>query len=96
MMINRIVKITFREEFVNDFTTVFNTNKHLIRGFIGCNGVELLRDVSNPAIFFTYSKWEDEASLEAYRNSTLFNEVWSTVKKWFSDRPEAWSVEVVN
>ena len=96
MMINRIVKITFREEFVNDFTTVFNTNKHLIRGFDGCNGVELLRDVSNPAIFFTYSKWEDEASLEAYRNSTLFNEVWSTVKKWFSDRPEAWSVEVVN
>lgn len=95
-MINRIVKMTFRADCVNDFVTVFNTNKHLIAGFEGCNGVELLRDISNPGVYFTYSKWEDERNLEAYRNSALFNEVWSTVKKWFAEKPEAWSVQQVS
>lgn len=74
---------------------VFNQRKHLIASSEGCKGVELLRDISNPDIFFTYSKWEDESGLEKYRQSELFNEVWSAVKQWFNDKPEAWSVKQV-
>lgn len=75
--------------------TVFNQRKHLIASSEGCKGVELLRDISNPDIFFTYSKWEDESGLEKYRQSELFNEVWSAVKQWFNHKPEAWSVKQV-
>lgn len=95
-MLNRIVKMTFRAECADDFIRVFNKNKHLIAGYEGCTGVELLRDISNPNIFFTYSKWKSENHLNNYRDSPLFDEVWSTVKQWFAAKPEAWSVELVN
>jgi heme-degrading monooxygenase HmoA len=94
-MINRIVKMTFSPEYVDDFVRVFHTNKHLIAGFDGCHGVELLRDITDPNIFFTYSKWQTVNHLEDYRNSALFNEVWKTVKKWFAAKPEAWSVKLI-
>jgi quinol monooxygenase YgiN len=92
-MLIRIVKMNFRPEKVYDFISVFQERKHLIASSAGCAGVELLRDISNPNVFFTYSKWQDETSLENYRQSELFNEVWSEVKKWFAAKPEAWSVE---
>ncbi|MFN8288184.1 MAG: antibiotic biosynthesis monooxygenase family protein [Chitinophagales bacterium] len=94
-MLVRIVKMVFREEEVNTFLALFNERKHLIGGFEGCSGVELLRDINNPNTFFTYSRWRDEASLENYRNSELFNGTWELTKKLFAGKPEAWSVESV-
>jgi heme-degrading monooxygenase HmoA len=44
-------------------------------------------------VFFTYSYWETEQDLENYRNSELFDTVWSFTKKLFNDKPEAWSVD---
>jgi (4S)-4-hydroxy-5-phosphonooxypentane-2,3-dione isomerase len=91
-MLIRIVKMNFRPDKVEDFLRVFNQRKHLIAAADGCHGVELFRDIAYPDIFFTYSRWNDEAALENYRHSPLFNEVWDQVKKWFNDKPEAWSV----
>jgi autoinducer 2-degrading protein len=95
-MLIRIVKMNFRPDKVEDFLHVFNQRKHLIAASEGCQGVELLRDIANPDIFFTYSRWNDETALENYRQSPLFNEVWDQVKKWFNDKPEAWSVRVAS
>lgn len=94
-MLIRIVKMTFAEDKVDDFLAAFNQRKHLIATFKGCSGVELLRDLNNPNIFFTYSKWDSADSLDEYRRSDLFNTVWATVKEWFIARPEAWSVAAV-
>lgn len=94
-MLVRIVKMTFADDKVHLFIDAFNERKQLIAGFKGCSGVELLRDTSNPNIFFTYSHWDKAESLETYRQSELFNTVWNTVKQWFTDKPEAWSVVVV-
>lgn len=80
---------------VPHFITLFNERKHLIAGFEGCQGVDLLRDINQPNIFFTYSNWDNETHLNQYRNSDLFNVVWSTVKPWFNDKPQAWSVNKV-
>lgn len=87
--------MTFAADKCDDFISTFNERKHLIAGFNGCNGVELLRDIQNPNIFFTYSRWDTLEHLEAYRQSPLFNETWAIVKQWFTGKPEAWSVEVV-
>lgn len=95
-MLIRIVKMTFRPECVHDFITVFQERKEMIASFEGCSGVDLLRDISNPNVFFTYSKWGSEIDLNKYRDSDLFGEVWSTVKKWFGDKPEAWSVQRID
>ncbi|HLP51441.1 MAG TPA: antibiotic biosynthesis monooxygenase family protein [Chitinophagales bacterium] len=95
-MLVRIVKMTFAEDKVENFVAAFNERKHLIAAFEGCSGVELLRDINDPRIFFTYSRWDGPESLEKYRQSELFNTVWDTVKKWFAGKPEAWSVRQVD
>ncbi len=94
MALVRIVKMAFAPDKADAFINAFNERKHLIASFEGCNGVELLRDVDSPNIFFTYSKWDTKEHLEVYRQSELFNTTWALVKQWFTGKPEAWSVEV--
>lgn len=94
-MIVRIVKMTFQKEKTADFIAVFNEAKNKIAAFNGCAGVELMRDVINPEVFFTYSKWKNLEALENYRRSALFKETWAQTKKLFTAKAEAWSVEII-
>lgn len=87
----RIVKMTFKEEHVDDFKVLFEERKERIRHFEGCTYLELWNDKKQPNIFYTYSIWKDESNLEHYRVSDLFQDTWSTVKMWFSEKPEAFS-----
>ena len=91
-MLIRIVKMTFQPGKEDDFIQAFTQRKHLIGNFEGCSGVDLLRDIQNPNVFFTYSTWQNEQALEKYRKSELFQSTWDEVKKWFGGKPEAWSV----
>lgn len=90
-MIVRIVKLHFREEEVEAFKAYFDGICHQIRNFEGCQKLELLQQVDNPQIFFTYSYWENEAALEKYRHSELFKTFWGVAKAKFAGKPEAWS-----
>lgn len=92
-MIIRIVKMNFQADKTEYFLRTFRQKQSLIASFDGCNGVELLRDIHNPNTFFTYSRWNSPENLDAYRQSALFKETWSTAKLWFSGKAEAWSVE---
>ena len=94
-MITRLVKLTFHENNINDFKEIFKASKHKIAAMNGCQHVELLQDKTNPHIFFTLSLWDTEGSLEAYRQSQLFKTIWAKTKILFSDKPAAWSTEVV-
>lgn len=91
-MFIRIVKLGFRDDFIETFLERFETDKYHIRQFPGCQHLELYRDKNDPSQFFTYSFWEAEEHLEAYRNSALFKDIWSRTKIGFNRRPEAWSV----
>ncbi|HPF91605.1 MAG: antibiotic biosynthesis monooxygenase [Flavobacteriales bacterium] len=92
-MIVRIVKMTFRPEEIERFQAHFEGWKPRIRSFPGCRHLELLHDVDDPRIFFTYSHWDGHADLENYRISPVFAEVWPTVKALFAAPAEAWSME---
>jgi quinol monooxygenase YgiN len=92
-MIKRFVKMTFKTDSIERFKDIFNASKDLIGAMEGCQHVELLQDVNNPKIFFTFSIWEDTKYLEAYRQSELFNGVWAKTKVLFDDKPEAWSLK---
>jgi len=94
-MIKRIVKLTFNEDKIETFLENFEKNKKAIRNFSGCHHLELWRDTKNPNVFFTYSYWTSEEALNAYRHSDLFRNVWSKTKILFSDKPQAWSIEVM-
>jgi len=91
-MLVRIVKMTFKEEEIENFKKMFDEKKDRIRNFEGCNFLELYQEKNQPHIFFTYSYWNNEQALENYRHSALFKSVWATTKAKFSERAEAWSV----
>lgn len=94
-MFVRIVKMGFQEDKIDEFLANFENNKSKIRNFEGCEFLELYRDKHNTSRFFTYSYWKDEESLENYRDSSLFKEVWANTKVLFNEKPEAWSVDKV-
>ena len=95
-MIIRIVKLTFTRDTVPSFLDLFEQQKTNISTFKGCVKLELLRDITDPNVFFTYSHWENELDLENYRNSEFFKGVWSKTKALFADKPYAWSTELLD
>ena len=92
-MIRRIVKMVFQEAEVKPFLSLFEKVQPTIESFAGCHKVEVLQDVSDPTIIFTYSLWDSDADLQAYRQSDFFAATWKSTKALFADRPEAWSVQ---
>jgi quinol monooxygenase YgiN len=96
-VLKRIVKMTFQPDAVTTFRqTVFEASKDRIRAFPGCQHMELLAHADTPNILFTLSIWDSAEALEVYRQSALFQETWAKTKVLFADRPEAWSVVVVD
>lgn len=91
-MLIRIVKMTFDKRNTATFIESFKSVQKSILDFKGCHHVELLRDDNDLNIFFTYSYWDSEEDLNDYRRSDFFLEVWSRTKSWFSEKPEAWSL----
>lgn len=91
-MLIRIVKLTFEPGHIAEFEGIFKASNALIKNFDGCLSLELLQDIAHPNVFFTYSHWQSEDHLNAYRNSEVFKSIWGKTKILFSDRPEAWSV----
>ena len=85
--------MSFEPSKIDEFLSNFDANKNSIRNFEGCNFLELYRDQNNTTVFFTYSYWNSEQSLENYRQSDLFKSVWAKTKPLFNAKPEAWSVE---
>ncbi|MBK7335521.1 MAG: antibiotic biosynthesis monooxygenase [Saprospirales bacterium] len=92
-MLKRIVKLTFHPQLVPEFLALFEDTKDRIRHFPGCLHLELLQEAGRPDVFFTFSIWQDEAALNAYRDSELFQDTWARTKALFRDKPEAWSLE---
>lgn len=92
-MLLRIVKMEFRPEETERFLTIFHESAPLIRAFPGCHHLELLQDRLHSHILFTYSYWESDDALNAYRHSELFARTWEKTKALFGGKPEAWSVD---
>lgn len=92
-MIIRIVKMSFKEDEIDNFLQIFELQKTFIASFEGCSYLSLLKDKNAKNVYFTYSYWEDEAALERYRNSDFFRNIWNEVKLKFNKQPEAWSLE---
>jgi autoinducer 2-degrading protein len=86
--------MSFEPEKVTDFLLLFNEVKNKIANSEGCEGLTLLRDSAEPNVLFTYSYWNNEASLNKYRFSPLFNDTWARTKALFNDKPMAWSLLV--
>ena len=94
-MITRLVKLSIRPESASGFETIFYNTQALIEGFEGCQKTNLFKVAGAESQYFTISYWNSEESLENYRASELFKNVWSTVKPLFSAKAEAWTLNGV-
>ena len=65
-MLIRYVRMTFKEDKIEDFLEVFHATKHLIRAREGCQHLELQKDIDNPTIFMTHSHWNSETDLNKH------------------------------
>ena len=92
-MITRIVKLTFKEDKKDDFIEIWNSSRVLIQANPGCNFVEMMQSSEPENVFFTYSIWDSEDDLNAYRRSELFGKVWKKTKALFDDKPQAWTTK---
>ncbi len=90
-MIKRLVKLTFEEDQVETFLQLFEKRRPLIEQFPGCIHVEMWRPIHPTNVFFTFSRWDNEEALEAYRRSDFFRSTWKVTKALLSEKPEAWS-----
>ena len=93
-MITRIVKLHFKAEKKDEFLQLFNQTKLNVSNFEGCLGMQLLQDIKDPNLFFTYSQWEREEALQNYRQSDLFKTLWKSIKPLFEIPAEAWSTAI--
>lgn len=91
-MLIRIVRMDFEPEKVADFLALFETVKTKIATFPGCTHLDLCKDAKLDHVYYTFSKWESEAALEAYRHSALFEDTWAKTKVLFGGKPLAYSL----
>lgn len=87
----RVVRLTFSESTIGPFEKLYAKHAEAIASQPGCFGVELVEDVKDPYVRATVSRWDSEDSLNAYRDSALFGEVWPATKALFAGAPEVWS-----
>jgi len=90
-VLNRIVRMEFHPQHVQDFEELLAQVKEQIRHFPGCLSLEVWTGQDVPNVYFTYSRWATATDLEAYRHSVLFHETWAQTKRWFCAKPQAFS-----
>ena len=92
-MIRRLVKLVLQPDKTDAFEQIFREGKNKIISRPGCRRVEMWRDRHHPQTYFTYSLWDSEADLNAYRASAFFGTVWPRTKRLLAAPPEAWSTD---
>ena len=91
-MITRIVRMEFQTGQLATFFSLFDKSKEKIRTFEGCHHLELYQDLDHTNVLYTYSLWESQDALDAYRESPLFREIWPKTKALFAGKPSAFSL----
>lgn len=93
-MILRLVKMHFNVDDTEQFLAYFKTIKHKIESMPGNLSLKLYQDSSNRNVLFTHSIWLNAQSLEDYRHSEEFREIWPKTKAMFATKAEAWSLNL--
>jgi quinol monooxygenase YgiN len=91
-MLLRIVRMEFNPDKLEDFKQLFSEVKSTIEKFPGCHQVELCTDPTQSNVFYTFSQWDSEVSLNAYRRSAFFDQTWQKTKALFNGKPQAFSL----
>ncbi len=95
-MIVRIVEMRIDPSRKHEVRKTFQEIKESVRRFKGCHYVGLFEDTNSPEHIITYSVWDSEQDLETYRASPIFERNWKLLKAFFIDKPNAYSLKLVD
>ena len=90
----RIVHLSIKQGYENVFIQLFEESKQFILSS-GCEHVSLLQDNHDTNKFATYSVWDTEEALNAYRASEAFGHIWKTTKAMLQEKPIAQSFSTI-
>lgn len=90
-MLVRVVHMHLQKEFLAEASEFLKSYAPNVRSFVGCEFLEI--SIEENGLVVTYSYWQDSASLEQYRRSTMFRQFWAQVKTWFSEPARAHSFQ---
>lgn len=94
-MLIRTVRMTFRPDRLDDFLALFREARPRIAAAPGCRHLDLWQDARFPNVLTTFSQWDDEQALDAYRQSDLFRTTWARTTPLFAAAPVAHSQRAV-
>jgi quinol monooxygenase YgiN len=92
-MIKRVVKLFMHSEHQEAFLAIYKNHIEYMAGLPEVITLELFEVKGEPGKYMTISTWTSEEGLENYRNSQYFKDIWAKIKPWFSDKPEAWTLD---
>ena len=94
-MIKRIVKLHFQEQFTDEFLDLYKNHLNGIKNFPDCQNLEIYSTGTEKGIFITLSLWKSEEALNNYRSSQYFKDIWTSIKPWFAEKAEAWTLDKI-
>jgi len=78
-----IVEFQIRSEFVGDFAVAIEDNARASRETEpGCRQFDICRDPADPALFFLYELYDDEAAIQAHLKSAHFLQMDQRTAGW--------------
>jgi len=90
-MIVRIVELSIQEDKIAIAKNLLADVAPKVRNSPGCTHLRILMDIHDSGHVTTYSHWNSEADLNAYRKSEVFKSFWSQIKPLFAVPAKAWS-----
>ena len=95
-MIIRIVELSIQKDKFSFAKKLLADVAPKVRSSPGCSHLRILLDVHNSQRITTYSHWNTEADLNAYRKSDIFINFWTDVKPLFAASARAWTSETLH
>jgi (4S)-4-hydroxy-5-phosphonooxypentane-2,3-dione isomerase len=78
-----VVEFRIKPEFVRDFEAAIEENARLSRETEpGCRQFDVCRDAAEPALFFLYELYDDEAAIQAHLETAHFRKLDATSAGW--------------
>lgn len=88
MSIIRLIYVNLSPESAVDAERIWNREcAPLMIKQQGCLSEKLLKCVDNPGEYISYSEWEDQASIDRYRESDAHEEIKKHTRGLQGDRP---------
>jgi (4S)-4-hydroxy-5-phosphonooxypentane-2,3-dione isomerase len=82
-----VVEFRIRPEFIAAFEAAIEENARLSRETEpGCRQFDVCRDAAEPALFFLYELYDDEAALQAHLESAHFRRLDATSAAWVAGK----------